>query len=467
MRQILLALSAVAAATKPSEKADFRKPSREGQKPWDLFGILGWWNIGPGIGCPFDEPSDASWTLKGGDHRDCAWLQRADPDKRRLFCGKRGASGVPAAEACPHACLTCCDGAALVGGGAPDAACAAVAREFSDAAKAAARLDSFCDDPPARGRATTTRTFMTGPRFIQGSCFGRFQEAHLSVNATAMQRECCDPKLIRERIRAGHRRDRNPKSADPEPYLVFPRSQVEAARFYASTSTRDVDVNFLGRLHLGAPVALLEYAQRAWGDYVALDFSGHVAASMRRWVLPFVERYFTAESVLVDTSAEDAATYAPLGAFDKTVAGGKLAGFRPMTVEWVSAFGNRSVQTCRKATCDPSYYETLARSRFTLAPAGDMPWSTRFFEAIMAGSVPVVSSEDHAGRNAEEKALGYKYLLVSEYVARRTRFPGAVPYCDKWAAHNLAIFLERQSYIADPSTVRPNVDRCLAEADMP
>ena len=80
MRQILLALSAVAAATKPSEKADFRKPSREGQKPWDLFGILGWWNIGPGIGCPFDEPSDASWTLKGGDHRDCAWLQRADPD---------------------------------------------------------------------------------------------------------------------------------------------------------------------------------------------------------------------------------------------------------------------------------------------------------------------------------------------------------------------------------------------------
>ena len=308
---------------------------------------------------------------------------------------------------------------------------------------------------------------MMGPRFIQGSCFGRFQEAHLSVNATAMQRECCDPKLIRERIRAGHRRDRNPKGKDPEPYLVFPRSQVEAARFYASTSTRDVDVNFLGRLHLGAPVALLEYTQRAWGDYVALDFSGHVAASMRRWVLPFVKRYFTAESVLVDTSAEDAATYAPLGAFDKTVAGGKLAGFRPMTVEWVSAFGNRSVQTCRKATCDPSYYETLARSRFTLAPAGDMPWSTRFFEAIMAGSVPVVSSEDHAGRNAEEKALGYKYLLVSEYVARRTRFPGAVPYCDKWAAHNLAIFLEHQSYIADPSTVRPNVDRCRAEADMP
>ena len=52
---------------------------------------------------------------------------------------------------------------------------------------------------------------------------------------------------------------------------------------------------------------------------------------------------------------QDAATYAPLGAFDKTVAGGKLAGFRPMTVEWVSAFGNRSVQTCKKATCDPSY----------------------------------------------------------------------------------------------------------------
>ena len=82
----------------------------------------------------------------------------------------------------------------------------------------------------------------------------------------------------------------------------------------------------------------------------------------------------------------------------------------------------------------------------------------------MAGSVPILSSKEHAGRNHAEKTLGYKYLLVSEYVARRTRFPGAVPYCDKWAAHNLAIFLEHQSYIEDPATIEPGVGRCRAEA---
>ena len=73
------------------------------------------------------------------------------------------------------------------------------------------------------------------------------------------------------------------------------------------------------------------------------------------------------------------------------------------------------------------------------------------------------SSKEHAGRNRAEKTLGYKYLLVSEYVARRKRFPGAAPYCAEWAAHNLAIFLEHQSYIEDPATVRPRLDRCLAE----
>ncbi|KAK7242157.1 DNA polymerase theta [Aureococcus anophagefferens] len=43
-----------------------------------------------------------------------------------------------------------------------------------------------------------------------------------------------------------------------------------------------------------------------------------------------------------------------------------------------------------------------------------MPWSLRFFEAIMAGSIPILTNQRHAGRNHDERALGYKYLLVSE-----------------------------------------------------
>ncbi|KAH8074542.1 potassium channel [Aureococcus anophagefferens] len=276
-----------------------------------------------------------------------------------------------------------------------------------------------------------------------------------------MRATCCSfAALNRERARERRTIQRAIRGNLPgnhpagDRYLMFPRSQIEAARAHASASTRDVDVNFLGRLHGdddGSP--LLDYVLRE--DYDADVFSTRVAASMRVWLGPFVDAFFTAESVLVDTSITDAATYVSRGAFDKT---SSAAGFRPMSFSGVNA------SSCKRATCDPAYYEKLARSRFTLAPAGDMPWSLRFFEAIMAGSVPILSSrEEHAGRNRAEKTLGYKYLLVSEYVARRKRFPGAAPYCAEWADHNLAIFLEHQSYIEDPTTVRPRLDRCLAE----
>ncbi|KAH8097356.1 potassium channel [Aureococcus anophagefferens] len=309
--------------------------------------------------------------------------------------------------------------------------------------RAAATLESFCDDPPARSYDDHALTFFPGPRAAQSKCFGRFQEAHVhdSPDDAALSRDmratCCSfAALNRERARERRTIQRAIRGNLPgnhpagDRYLMFPRSQIEAARAHASASTRDVDVNFLGRLHGdddGSP--LLDYVLRE--DYDADVFSTRVAASMRVWLGPFVDAFFTAESVLVDTSITDAATYV-----------------------------SRAASARR---CDPAYYEKLARSRFTLAPAGDMPWSLRFFEAIMAGSVPILSSKEHAGRNRAEKTLGYKYLLVSEYVARRKRFPGAAPYCAEWADHNLAIFLEHQSYIEDPTTVRPRLDRCLAE----
>ncbi|KAK7241564.1 potassium channel, partial [Aureococcus anophagefferens] len=371
------------------------------------------------------------------------------PDVRRRACG------AAAAAACPNACVACCDGAALVGGGGRRRCGAAVGSEVRRRRRCAATLESFCDDPPARSYDDHALTFFPGPRAAQSKCFGRFQEAHVhdSPDDAALSRDmratCCSfAALNRERARERRTIQRAIRGNLPgnhpagDRYLMFPRSQIEAARAHASASTRDVDVNFLGRLHGdddGSP--LLDYVLRE--DYDADVFSTRVAASMRVWLGPFVDAFFTAESVLVDTSITDAATYVSRGAFDKT---SSAAGFRPMSFSGVNA------SSCKRATCDPAYYEKLARSRFTLAPAGDMPWSLRFFEAIMAGSVPILSSKEHAGRNRAEKTLGYKYLLVSEYVARRKRFPGAAPYCAEWADHNLAIFLEHQSYIEDPTT---------------
>ena len=89
-------------------------------------------------------------------------------------------------------------------------------------------------------------------------------------------------------------------------------------------------------------------------------------------------------------------------------------------------------------------------------PATDRPTAS--------GSIPILQSMEHAGRNVREKRLGYKYLLASEFAARRKKFGGATPYCRRWAEHNLDIFLRHQSYINRRQTIHPNIDRCVAES---
>ncbi|KAK7248451.1 potassium channel [Aureococcus anophagefferens] len=466
LRVVLLGAVASAGKTRREKQAGAAADAPIKKTIGSKKGPPAWWNLGHGIGCPFFEAEDPGWHWVGprGAKQTCNATQKKPPEKRARLCRQTGASGVAAADACPNACVRCCAGASFLDA-SPGPRCDAVAREFADAAAAAATLESFCDDPPPRRHDDANRTHYPGPRAVESACFGIFQEAHVSASpgdaalSRDMQASCCNYQILNRGRRNASAIIRG-TIEDTRRYLMFPRSQIEAARHYAATSTRDVDLNFMGRLYDGDGddgASLLDYALRK--DYDPVVFSSRVAARMRAWVLPFVKRYFTADSVLLDTSVKDAATHVPLGAYDRSVGGdGALAGFRPIALNFTTG-----ATTCKKATCDPAYYEKLARSRFTLAPAGDMPWSLRFFEAVMAGSVPILSSKEHAGRNHAEKTLGYKYLLVSEYVARRRRFPGAAPYCAEWADHNLAIFLEHQSYIEDPATVRPRLDRCLAE----
>ena len=82
----------------------------------------------------------------------------------------------------------------------------------------------------------------------------------------------------------------------------------------------------------------------------------------------------------------------------------------------------------------------------------------------MAGSIPILSTAGHCGRNVQEQRLGYKFLLTAEFEARRRQFGGAMPYCEGWARHNLDIFLRRQSYIQRRQTLVPNLERCRAES---
>jgi hypothetical protein len=43
-----------------------------------------------------------------------------------------------------------------------------------------------------------------------------------------------------------------------------------------------------------------------------------------------------------------------------------------------------------KYNIDEEYYDILSKSKFTLTPTGECPWSYRFFEAIMCFSIPIL-----------------------------------------------------------------------------
>jgi len=46
----------------------------------------------------------------------------------------------------------------------------------------------------------------------------------------------------------------------------------------------------------------------------------------------------------------------------------------------------------KKYNIDSEYYNILSKSKFTLTPTGDCPWSYRFFEAIMCFSIPILEN---------------------------------------------------------------------------
>ncbi|KAH8076641.1 potassium channel [Aureococcus anophagefferens] len=260
---------------------------------------------------------------------------------------------------------------------------------------------------------------------------------------------CCDgsPVLRRAHAREAPRGDQAAacctadnwnRSRPVAAYLTYPRSHVEAAFALAENSDRDVDASFVGRLH------------RLPEENLPNQRMNRITWENRRWVVAFARTFFTAASVFVDTTVQDPAAYERLGPYDASA--GAAASYRP-TSSTRDGIDAGDAHRCAKASCDGAYYAALRAGK-----------DFRFFEAILAGAVPVVSHPAHSGRSYAENALGYKYLRASEYAARRERFPGPPPYCAGWAAHNRAIFLAKQTAIADAATVAPGADRCAAEA---
>jgi hypothetical protein len=58
----------------------------------------------------------------------------------------------------------------------------------------------------------------------------------------------------------------------------------------------------------------------------------------------------------------------------------------------------------------------MCQSKYVLCPAGDAPWSFRFYEILMCKSIPVVESWHHTYRTKEEAKIKYKYVLNTDLI---------------------------------------------------
>jgi hypothetical protein len=120
----------------------------------------------------------------------------------------------------------------------------------------------------------------------------------------------------------------------------------------------------------------------------------------RQWVIQFAEKYFTKNSYFVNTDMN----WTSLGDFDYS---NKVKGFCPK-----KANDNQSKKVqYRVVNENINYFEKMCQSKFVLCPAGDAPWSFRFYETLMCKSIPLVESWHHTYRTKEESNIKYKYVL--------------------------------------------------------
>jgi len=127
----------------------------------------------------------------------------------------------------------------------------------------------------------------------------------------------------------------------------------------------------------------------------------------RQWTIDFAKQHFTSNSFyqITDRNAKQRnwlfkTRHKVLGCFDYTFA---CSGFVPKE----NNIENRGY-------FDEDYFKVLCQSQFTLCPAGDAPWSMRFYESLLSKSIPIVEKIQHTGRNDLEYSIGYKYYLLGD-----------------------------------------------------
>jgi hypothetical protein len=154
-------------------------------------------------------------------------------------------------------------------------------------------------------------------------------------------------------------------------------------------------------------------------------FIGSISSCYERrlWVIEFAKKYFTSNSIFVNT--DNNSSWQSLGVFDYTNQG---LGFAPK-----QQYDNNSKTVQYRIIQDNLFYfEKMCQSKFVLCPAGDAPWSFRFYEVLMCQSIPIVESWHHTYRTKEEANINYKYVLFNDIETN-------IPY-DEYIRENTNLF---------------------------
>jgi hypothetical protein len=172
-----------------------------------------------------------------------------------------------------------------------------------------------------------------------------------------------------------------PRLSDCPPYAIF--SQKYCNEINELDHTKKYDYCFIGSINS--------------------------AYQERLWVIDFVKAHFNKNSFYINTDINDTNKddYVTLGEFDHSKKG---LGFKPK-----SHSNNQSRKAqFRVVSENVTYFQTMCQSKYILCPAGDAPWSFRFYETIICKSVPLVINWHHTYRTKEEAAIKYKYILRNE-----------------------------------------------------
>jgi len=136
----------------------------------------------------------------------------------------------------------------------------------------------------------------------------------------------------------------------------------------------------------------------------------------RIWVINFVKKYFTSNSIFINTYNDP--NWKLLGDYDKS---NKNLGFNPKKM-----INNQSKKAqYRVIEENKFYFQTMCQSKFVLCPSGDGPWSFRFYETLMCKSIPIVETYHHTYRTKEESKIKYQYILSNNIEQNKE-----IPYDD-------------------------------------